>query len=518
MHWADVVARRVVESRQKDEYSVESGITPSGYVHIGNFRELFTAYIVGKAIKDLGHRVKQYHVWDDYDRFRKVPSGVPKEWEQYLTMPVAEVPDPWGCHESYAEHFIDKFEQEIEQIGIEVVFIRASEMYKSGKYAELVRLALVKRDKIIEILNRFKKIAKQEQLDESWYPIQLYCPKCRKETKVLGWDGDWSVEYECPHCQERSKDDIRNGNVKLRWRIDWPMRWSYFGIDFEPAGKDHLAAGSSYDTGVPIAREVYGYEPPETLMYEFVGLKGEKGKMSGSKGNVILLSDLLRVMEPALIRYIYAVHKPQREMKIDLGIDLLKKYDDFDKVERAYFGQGSIDIGISEEDAKRTYELSVPNMPERLIAQAPFKFLVVLVQIYDDNEKIVEILKKHGHVPNELDDKDLERIGLRIALAKNWVQDYAPEFLKFEIKSELPKIEISEPMKELLYEISENLDNLAEIGKRIIELAKSKGLDHRKVFRTIYRLFLGKDQGPRINTLFESLDQDFIKARLRLEK
>lgn len=90
------------------------------------------------------------------------------------------------------------------------------------------------------------------------------------------------------------------------------MRWSHFGVDFEPAGKDHLVAGSSYDTGKEIIKEVYGKEAPLSLMYEFVGIKGQKGKMSGSKGNVILLSDLYEVLEPGLVRFIYARHSQTR--------------------------------------------------------------------------------------------------------------------------------------------------------------------------------------------------------------
>ncbi len=52
-------------------------------------------------------------------------------------------------------------------------------------------------------------------------------------------------------------------------------------------------------------------------MYEFVGIKGQKGKMSGSKGNVILLSDLYEVLEPGIIRFIYAKARPNKELKID---------------------------------------------------------------------------------------------------------------------------------------------------------------------------------------------------------
>jgi len=63
MHWADYMAEKIIRERgDKEVYVVESGITPSGYVHIGNFRELFTAYIVGHALRDRGKKVRHIHI------------------------------------------------------------------------------------------------------------------------------------------------------------------------------------------------------------------------------------------------------------------------------------------------------------------------------------------------------------------------------------------------------------------------------------------------------------------------
>lgn len=88
----------------------------------------------------------------------------------------------------------------------------------------------------------------------------IYCPHCRKEAEFVSWDGEWKVSYKCPpHCGAKGETDIREGNVKLRWRVDWPMRWAHFKVDFEPAGKDHLAAGGSYDTGREIVEKIFGW-------------------------------------------------------------------------------------------------------------------------------------------------------------------------------------------------------------------------------------------------------------------
>nr|1IRX_A Chain A, lysyl-tRNA synthetase [Pyrococcus horikoshii]1IRX_B Chain B, lysyl-tRNA synthetase [Pyrococcus horikoshii] len=521
VHWADYIADKIIRERgEKEKYVVESGITPSGYVHVGNFRELFTAYIVGHALRDKGYEVRHIHMWDDYDRFRKVPRNVPQEWKDYLGMPISEVPDPWGCHESYAEHFMRKFEEEVEKLGIEVDLLYASELYKRGEYSEEIRLAFEKRDKIMEILNKYREIAKQPPLPENWWPAMVYCPEHRREAEIIEWDGGWKVKYKCPEGHE-GWVDIRSGNVKLRWRVDWPMRWSHFGVDFEPAGKDHLVAGSSYDTGKEIIKEVYGKEAPLSLMYEFVGIKGQKGKMSGSKGNVILLSDLYEVLEPGLVRFIYARHRPNKEIKIDLGLGILNLYDEFEKVERIYFG---VEGGKGDdEELRRTYELSMPKKPERLVAQAPFRFLAVLVQLpHLTEEDIINVLIKQGHIPRDLSKEDVERVKLRINLARNWVKKYAPEDVKFSILEKPPEVEVSEDVREAMNEVAEWLENheefsVEEFNNILFEVAKRRGISSREWFSTLYRLFIGKERGPRLASFLASLDRSFVIKRLRLE-
>ncbi|MCK4429432.1 MAG: lysine--tRNA ligase, partial [Candidatus Aenigmarchaeota archaeon] len=67
MHWADGFAKEVIEKKDKGEFIVESGITPSGVVHIGNARELMTQYFVYKSILKSGMKAKFIYIWDDFD-------------------------------------------------------------------------------------------------------------------------------------------------------------------------------------------------------------------------------------------------------------------------------------------------------------------------------------------------------------------------------------------------------------------------------------------------------------------
>jgi lysyl-tRNA synthetase class 1 len=76
-HWADIAAMRVIKERgDKETYVVASGITPSGTVHVGNFREVVTVAFVAKALEDLGKKVRFIYSWDNFDTFRKVPKNL----------------------------------------------------------------------------------------------------------------------------------------------------------------------------------------------------------------------------------------------------------------------------------------------------------------------------------------------------------------------------------------------------------------------------------------------------------
>ena len=52
MHWAEKIADRIIKKNpDKEEYVCAAGISPSGSIHIGNFRDIATSLFVAKAIK-----------------------------------------------------------------------------------------------------------------------------------------------------------------------------------------------------------------------------------------------------------------------------------------------------------------------------------------------------------------------------------------------------------------------------------------------------------------------------------
>ena len=294
-------------------------------IHAGNFREVITADLIRRALEKKNKKVKFLYIWDDYDVLRKVPTNLPKPEliEKNLRKPVFKVPDVFGCHETYAEHFEKVFEKESTSVGIEATFVYSHEHYLKCEYAEEIKIALENTDKIKKILNEYRK----KPLEDDWLPIFVFCEKCDKDTiKELKWSNGYEVQYNCECGNQDTIDFRKKGLVTLRWRVDWPMRWHYNHVDFETAGKDHFASGGSVTTGLQIQKEVYETQPPAGVatndFYEWIGIKG-RGQFASSSGNVVTITEMLEVYEPEIVRYIFAGTRPNREFSISFDTDVL---------------------------------------------------------------------------------------------------------------------------------------------------------------------------------------------------
>src|SRR5690554_7667670 len=148
-HWADIYADKIVrEKGPKEQYTCASGITPSGTVHIGNFREIISVELIVRALRDKGHKVRFIYSWDDYDVFRKVPKNMPKPevLETYLRKPITDVPDTTENYSNYAEANEKAVEKLLPIVGIVPEYIYQAQKYKNSDYAEGMRQALLHKE------------------------------------------------------------------------------------------------------------------------------------------------------------------------------------------------------------------------------------------------------------------------------------------------------------------------------------------------------------------------------------
>ena len=77
MHWSEELAERIIQKNpDKEEYVCAAGVSPSGSVHIGNFRDIATSLFVVKALEKKGKKARLLISWDEFDRCRKIPANV----------------------------------------------------------------------------------------------------------------------------------------------------------------------------------------------------------------------------------------------------------------------------------------------------------------------------------------------------------------------------------------------------------------------------------------------------------
>ena len=539
VHWADETAAKVLKEKgEKNLYTCASGITPSGTVHIGNFREIISVELVVRALRDLGKNVRFIYSWDEYDVFRKVPQNMPKQEElaKFLRFPITMVPDPWDRDESYARHHEVDVENTLPLVGIHPEYLYQAAAYRASKYAEGIRRALEKKDVLKNILDKFRD--EEHKIKGEWWPASVFCTQCsRDETGIDGWDGEWGLSYHCELCGNRETVDLRKtGAVKLLWRIDWPMRWEYEKVDFEPAGKDHHSRGGSFDTARHIARDVYNHDAPVSFSYDFIGSKGTPGKMSSSTGKVIDLPDVLRVYTPELTRYMFAGTRPNTEFTISFDLDVIKIYEDYDKTERiAWKLENAKDEGAYLRE-KRIYELSQvitgkdgkSAMPAARPFQVPFRHLCNLIQIADgDIDKALAgllVSEPQGQGPGAAGKpqagptaEQLPALRNRAVCAKYWVEECAPEDFRFKLKKAReeasPSLNTAEKaaiisLRDKIISRIENFTDDKSCAEAIYKIAEEQGMEGKALFRAAYQALIGKDQGPRLANFLRSISKE----------
>ncbi len=516
MHWSDKIADKIISRNpDKEEYVCAAGISPSGSIHIGNFRDIATSLFVVKALMRKGKKAKLLFSWDEYDRIRKIPVNVAKadpDMEKYIGVSYADAPNPFGTQEkSYAEYFEKEFEASIEKFGIKMDYRYQAQMNQSGKYKDYVIEALRKRGEIFDILDSFRTQDAQEGEREAYYPVSIYCPKCHRDsTKIISLSEDCTkARYVCKCGYEGEHDFTTDYNCKLAWKVDWPMRWKYEQVDFEPGGKDHASPGGSYDTSKVIAKKIFDYEAPVFQGYEFIGIKGSTGKMSGSTGLNLTPATLLQIYQPEVILWLYAKSDPTKAFDFCFDDGILRQYFEFDKQYKSF-------LDGTADDYVRDIMNSCLMFPEE-IKTVPMSHLVQLGSIVDFNVEMLETVFTKIGTPYKYEDfKD------RLGLARYWLENCAPENANklCPVRNWAVYNDLDEKEREavgLLYkELSGSQYTLEELNTELYEIPKKiYGYEAENLkalqgtfFKNVYRLLLGKEKGPRLYLFLFAIEKE----------
>ena len=518
MHWADHTAQTL---RARGESQViASGITPSGEFHVGHLREILTAEMIHRACLDAGMDSRYIFIVDSMDPLRRVYDFLSPSYEQYIGYPLAYIPAPGPDGEpvedggNYAEHFLAPFLDALKQIGVEPEVVMNHQTYESGAFADKTHAAIEQRDEIRRVIEEVSG----REVPEDWFP---YNP--------LGSDGSIDgvsvTGYEHPHVHwvdshgVEGTSDIRTAQGKLPWRIDWAAKWGIHGITCEPAGKDHGAAGGSYDTGIPIC-EMLGSEPPHKMVYEWIQLKG-MGPMSSSTGLTVGPMEALALVPPEIMRYIIARSKVGRHIDFDTGPALFQTADEYERLVANPPSGSDEDLSRRQQVARDTQlgalRLSqVDRSADRAdsIAGVSFRHLAMLAQIKSSDEDVWGSLRKSGHLVGEPG----ESLTGRLRRMRSWVDGpHFPDAARIEVRSTISnevRANLTDEQVVFLSALGGSLGDCEwtekAIGDCIRSVAAEAGIPGRGAYMALYWIILGKNHGPKASSLMAEMESGHV--------
>jgi lysyl-tRNA synthetase class 1 len=538
--WSERLAQEI-EARVAPDHGpivCASGISPSGPIHMGNMREVFTTHLVAEALRARGHDVVHLQSWDDYDRLRKVPAGVDASFDQHVGRPLAEIPDPFHPDAgSYAEHWMRELTDALTELGVEMHEVRQSQRYPAGAYNAEIRRAIDARELIFDTLAAQQTSGRHDEPVErrrrEYFPFKPFCETCgRDDTRVTGYE-DEAVTYRCRHghAGTMSLADGARISGKLVWKVDWPMRWAYEGVAFEPAGEDHHAPTGSFTVGRTLVREVFGGEPPHSTVYSFVSLAGVGGKLSGSAGGAPVPADALRLLEPAIVRWLYIRRLPSQGFAIDLSPRGVQKlYDEWDR-----FAARAQEPDAGAADASM-YAIAVRSSARDVASterRVSFRLLAAAADLTQGNrEQVGRIVAQHLDEPVRSVAQLLEQLEPRLSCAIAYVEllpaeqrtnvrdgfdrttwealDDATRAGVRELAAGLDGAWSLDGLTALVYAIPKDMLGVARDAPPSPELKAAQ----RTFFKALYQLLCASDVGPRLPTLMLSIGPDRTRELL----
>lgn len=530
MHWADQLADQIIERSKREQRTpnVKCQQTPSGGKHIGNLNDVLRAWFPVKAVRERGVQCEFVHTTDDRDPLKDVPAKIADldakwhdskqfpEIQKYLGKPLCRVPDPFGCCDSWSEHFTEVWMRGVYSLDVDPVLYSVDQLYKEGKFEPFVRTVFEKKELVGKLIASF-----QSTKGEDYIPFDAICPNCGQLANIDSFDLERkTVHFVCGGKSIKKKKsegcgfegEVPWSEGKLQWRFEWPALMSIFNTTFEPFGKDHFEG--SWKSVLEIMPKVFDREPPIPFVYEFFLVNGEK--MSASKGNVFVVQDLLKVMEPEAFRFFY-VKRPEKQRDFELSM-VNRLVDEFDETERVYFGASEARSENREENAKRMYELAVNPLPSKPPLRISYSFAAFLTQVMDDDH-VMQKLEQLGHLKGATD-ADLASARNRLTLARNWIALYAGAEAKISLLSTgeaaARLAQLPEPSKRVLVEFAstyEKATSEAELVAAAKALCSEHGVAIGDFFKAAYQVLIGRERGPKLFSFILAMNKEEVAKR-----
>lgn len=502
--WPFEEARKIIKRYEKTGYPdsviFETGYGPSGLPHIGTFGEVARTTMVRHAFHILTEnkvKTKLLCFSDDMDGLRKVPENVPdrEKMEHYLGQPLSRVPDPFGddypsfgaANNARLRAFLDRF-------GFDYEFASATDYYSSGRFDETLLKILACYDKVMTII--LPTLGEERQSTYSLFlPISPFSGKVLQVPMIARNVEKGTVTYIEPETGETIETEVTGGKVKCQWKVDWAMRWTALGIDYEMAGKDLI---DSTNLSSKICK-VLGGKPPEGFNYElFLDDKGQK--ISKSKGNGLTIDEWL-TYAPTESLGLYMFSKPKTAKRLYFDV-IPKAVDEYYAHLSAYGRQ-------SWQERLNNPVWHIHNgCPPQVDLPVPFALLLNLVSASnaENAEVLWGFISRYAKGANAQTYPELDQL---VKFAIKYFDVFVKPNKKFRIPDDSERATLAQ-IDEKLANFSEAVDGNT-LQNTLLDVARltERYQDHSKkspeggpgvsnvFFQMLYEVLLGQERGPR---------------------
>lgn len=470
-HWALDYARRLADRHPaQHRILIQTSMSPTGYFHIGNFRDTVCAHLVHRALRRMGRRSAILLSFDDYDPVRESQAARDPELADCGGRPLAE-------HRERATRICRAYLTELRAMGILPAEADDDgrtppgsgwethyqyERYRAGEYREIQRRYQRDAGRLAALLGK----------DDGRDLFSVYCLQCGRNTTEIHRLDERAARYRCLSCgaELTARDPA---DVKPSWALDWTLRVAHERIDCEPAGQDHCSAGSTMDRTRPVYDGYLGSPQPVIVPYGLVRGERGDGKISGSRGGGPYVRDLLSVHPVPLVLWLYARRNCLSDLRLGFGAGVfLGAYDEFDRFVRSV---------PRDERARTLWELLTDEEPGGY-GTLP-RMRSVLGAVYAHG-RAADAARRHLLALHPGADRTLldERIGHALA----WLTEYGRDRY-WAATGDTP----AGPAVDLLIaQLREHTGTGAPRAERT-----------REDFREIYGALFGTEHGPRLDTL-----------------
>lgn len=499
-HWVTATVKKIVAMR-KPPYIIGSGITTSGPVHLGTACEFLYPHAIYTMLSR-EYETKFYFISDIMDPLDSIPEPLAQfkqVLEPELGKPLCTTIDPYGCHPSYGDHFVDQARSLMERFDVAPTILKQNELYAQGKYDEFAKIFIRNLSLVRDIVFETSQRTPTEEEKTIWSPILPICTSCGKiATTVVTKQNEGSYSYSCTRdvgwakgCGHEGSNKISEHKYKLIWRLDWPARQNFLNITIELSGADHFVAGGSWFTAVAIHRKIFRREPPIGFKYGLLLFRGKK--LSKSKGFGVDVETLLQLVPAEVVKYYLYRRDAQESKEFDpTGYNLLKIYEDFERA-------SMLDPKTARR-ADRKEAIAFQLSTKKKNWKAKFLDVLLYYQIWKNWSKVGELLK------------DEEGTKYLAPFIRHWIgMGYAPEEYTFKFAPKTPpNLPIVQAFANALDPKMEDVD----VHNLVFRVAKEQGLSPQELFKNLYIALLGKDSGPRMGKLIKAIGINKVKNTL----